>query len=111
MATAHAQAFEDMIHVGGNISSQTWVRTHLILQARLQSDTATVLTCAANRREPDPQLAAYKYQVFVTSGKTLTIEPGTTVYASPASLSGVAPALIVEKGGAISAPATSTRWD
>jgi len=97
-----------MIHVGGNISSQTWVRTHLILQARLQSDTATVLTCAANRREPDPQLAAYKYQVFVTSGKTLTIEPGTTVYASPASLSGVAPALIVEKGGAISAPGTSS---
>ena len=61
--------------------------------------------------EPDPQFAAYKYvltdQVFVTSGKTLTIEPGTTIYASPASLSGGAPALIVEKGGLITAPGTS----
>ena len=36
VATAHAQAFEDMIHVSGNINSQTWVRTHLILQTRLQ---------------------------------------------------------------------------
>ena len=62
--------------------------------------------------ESDPQSAAYKYvltdQVFVTSGTTLTIEPGTTIYASPASLSGVAPALIVEKGGQISAPGTAT---
>ncbi|KOO52977.1 lipoprotein, partial [Chrysochromulina tobinii] len=80
VATAHAQAFEDMIHVSGNINSQTW-------------------------------FAAYKYvltdQVFVASGKTLTIEPGTTIFASPASLSGGAPALIVEKGGRISAPGTS----
>ena len=27
LATAHAQAFEDMIHVSGNINSETWVRT------------------------------------------------------------------------------------
>ena len=61
--------------------------------------------------ELDPQFAAYKYvltdQVFVTSGTTLTVEPGTTIFASPASLSGVAPALIVEKVGLISAPGSS----
>ena len=56
------------------------------------------------------QFAAYKYvltdQVFVTSGTTLTIQPGTTIFTSPASLSGVTSALIVAKGGRISAPGT-----
>ncbi len=35
IAIAHAQpSFEDMIHVVGNINSQTWVRTHLIHQTQ-----------------------------------------------------------------------------
>ena len=53
------------------------------------------------------QYANTKYvmtcQTFVTSGATLVIEAGTTIYATPQDLNDVAPALVVEQGGTITA--------
>ncbi|MAQ42875.1 MAG: hypothetical protein CMG25_00040, partial [Candidatus Marinimicrobia bacterium] len=40
-------------------------------------------------------------QTFVKSGVTLTIEPGTTIYANEDDGFGLAPALVVERGAKI----------
>ena len=45
-------------------------------------------------------------QVFVKSGVTLRIDAGVTIYATPTSEQGVAPALIVEQGGMLVADGT-----
>jgi hypothetical protein len=45
-------------------------------------------------------------QTFVKSGATLTIPPGTTIYATPADGAGKAPALVIEQGGKIMAEGT-----
>lgn len=48
-------------------------------------------------------------QTFVGDGITLTIEPGTTIYAMPVGLVPLAvPALIVEQGGTLMASGTAT---
>jgi hypothetical protein len=46
-------------------------------------------------------------QLSVKSGVKMTISPGVTVYATPTTASGIAPALIVERGGILIADGTS----
>jgi hypothetical protein len=45
-------------------------------------------------------------QTFVKDGATLTIPPGTTIFATPADGAGKAPALVIEQGGKIMAEGT-----
>ena len=47
-------------------------------------------------------------QVFVTSNAILSVEAGATIYAAPVDASGVAPALVVEKGGMVLADGAET---
>ncbi|MFQ6613599.1 MAG: FlgD immunoglobulin-like domain containing protein [Fidelibacterota bacterium] len=48
-------------------------------------------------------------QTFVKDGVTLTIEPGTTVLANEDDGNGLAPALVIERGGKIMAAGTPTK--
>ena len=112
LTSYNSDAFFVQAPVKGAFSENLWLRGWSILdeEGRLPApgETVSVLEedITVNTTLTNDNVYILAKQVFVQDGATLTIEPGTMIKALPDDGQGLAPALVVMKGGKLIADGT-----
>ncbi len=97
----------------GAFGYNLWLRGWSILDEQGRLPEATVNEISGDITANETWVASEEYlltgQTFVKAGVTLTIEPGTVIKALPDDGQGLAPTLVVERGGKLIADGTKAK--